>query len=153
MTPYEKWRDGSLTGLGPFQVALFKAYTHADGGNTKKLQAAYPEWFTEKLTVINRKVWSSKSGLDDSRLYTFLIGERVTVVDYSYNKIVSGGELSWHYKVDTGIITGTSTDIYDWPVCGIKVELSVRVRLDDGVEVVVDPSCLVYHGGGGLVKS
>lgn len=51
-TVFQMWLAGEVGNFGSFQTALFEAYAKADSGNTKKLNEAFPHWFTVQTTKL-----------------------------------------------------------------------------------------------------
>ena len=48
-TLFEMWKEGLIGNFGSFQTKILEAYKIADGGNMKRLEEAFPNWFLKKF--------------------------------------------------------------------------------------------------------
>ena len=50
-TLFEMWKEGLIGNFGSFQTIILEAYKIADGGNMKRLEEAFPNWFVKKFPL------------------------------------------------------------------------------------------------------
>ena len=62
---FQKYMDGEIGNFGSFHTALLELYKLADGGNRKKLETAFPEWFLTGEERQNKSRTYTQEELDE----------------------------------------------------------------------------------------